>query len=194
MAQLAKQTYQLVKVGDLEPHPENPHRGDVDSIAESIEENNFYGVVIVQQSRMRIIAGEHRWLGAQRRGLEEIPAVIVDVDDETAKRMLIGDNRTAALGYDDQELLAEVLASLADLAGTGYTPDDLGDLTRLTAPPDLDDFAEAMGPAAEDDGWVTIKIKVPRPVNAAWNNAAGETPAITLATMLGVDWQWGDEA
>ncbi|MEU7857839.1 ParB/RepB/Spo0J family partition protein [Nonomuraea sp. NPDC049141] len=98
MAKLASQEYRLVPVADLEPHPENPHRGDVEVISESIAENGFYGAVLVQRSRMRIIAGEHRWRGAQTRGLAEVPCVLLDVDDEQTKKILLADSRTAALG------------------------------------------------------------------------------------------------
>ncbi|WP_171074370.1 ParB N-terminal domain-containing protein [Nonomuraea basaltis] len=197
MAKLASQEYRLIPVVDLEPHPENPHRGDVDVIGDSIDENGFYGAVLVQRSRMRIIAGEHRWQGAQARGLAEVPCVLLDVDDERAKKILLADNRTAALGYEDPDALAALLASLDDdLAGTGYSDDDLADLTRLAVVPDLDDVVEMLGEPTRQDGWVPVRFRAPRPVNAAWSEAvSGREPAQVLAELLGVEWQWdGEEA
>ncbi|MGI5293165.1 ParB/RepB/Spo0J family partition protein [Nonomuraea polychroma] len=128
MPAIVSQTYRMVPVGDLEPHPENPHRGDVDVIAESIEKNGFYGTVMVQKSRMRIIAGEHRWRGAKANGLAEVPALIIDVDDATATRIMLADNRTAEFGGYDDQVLAELLRGLDDLDGTGWSDDDLNDL------------------------------------------------------------------
>ncbi|WP_345486004.1 ParB N-terminal domain-containing protein, partial [Planotetraspora phitsanulokensis] len=128
MPEIVPQTYSLVPVGDLEPHPENPHRGDVDVIAESIDANGFYGTVLVQKSRMRIIAGEHRWRGAQAKGLPAVPAVVVDVDDETAKRIMLADNRTAEFGEYDEAVLSDLLRGLPDLDGTGWSDDDLSEL------------------------------------------------------------------
>ncbi|MEU1880857.1 ParB/RepB/Spo0J family partition protein [Streptosporangium sp. NPDC020072] len=128
MPSVIAQTYRMVPVTDLEPHPENPHRGDVDVIAASIARNGFYGTVLVQQSRMRIIAGEHRWRGAKKHGLVEVPALIVDVDDDAATRIMLADNRTAEYGAYDDQALAELLRGLDDLDGTGWSDDDLNNL------------------------------------------------------------------
>ncbi|MEV1005178.1 hypothetical protein [Nonomuraea sp. NPDC050202] len=35
------QTYRMVPIADLEPHPDNPHQGDVDVIAKSIEKKRL---------------------------------------------------------------------------------------------------------------------------------------------------------
>lgn len=128
MSAIVSQTYRMVQVGDLEPHPDNPHQGDVNVIAESIAKNGFYGTVLVQASRMRIIAGEHRWRGAKANGLEQVPALIIDVDDDTATRIMLADNRTAEYGAYDDQVLAELLRGLDDLDGTGWSDDDLNDL------------------------------------------------------------------
>ena len=145
MTALVPQTYRLVEVADLEPHPENPHRGDVELIAESIEKNGFYGTVMVQKGRMRIIAGEHRWRGAQAKGLEQVPALVVDVDDDTAKRIMLVDNRTAEYGGYDEQVLSDLLRGLPDLEGTGWTDDDPSHLLA-----DLDSSIEVVtdSPAA----------------------------------------------
>ncbi|MEV0615653.1 ParB/RepB/Spo0J family partition protein [Nonomuraea sp. NPDC050404] len=191
MTQLAMQEYRLIPVANLEPHPDNPRRGDVDVIGESMDENGFYGAVLVHGSRMRTIAGEHLWRGAQDRGLAEEPCALLDVDDERAKKILLADNRTAALGYEDPDALAALLMSLAD---TGYT--DLTDVTRLTAAPDLDEVVGMLGEPTKRDSWVAVRLTVPRPVNAAWNDAVSDwEPAQMLAELLGVEWQWdGEEA
>lgn len=128
MPAIVPQTYRMIPVTDLEPHPDNPHQGDVDVIAESIAKNGFYGTVLVQQSRMRIIAGEHRWRGAKANGLDEVPGLIIDVDDDTATRIMLADNRTAEFGGYDDQVLSELLRGLDDLDGTGWSDDDLNDL------------------------------------------------------------------
>ncbi|MBT2234774.1 ParB/RepB/Spo0J family partition protein [Nonomuraea sp. NEAU-A123] len=130
---ILSQIYRMVPVGDLEPHPDNPHQSDVDVIAESIEKNGFYGTILVQQSRMRIIAGEHRWRGAKVKGLGQVPALILDVDDDAALRILLADNRTAEIGGYDDQALAELLRGLGDLDGTGWTEQDLDDLAEAIA-------------------------------------------------------------
>ncbi|MEV0313541.1 ParB/RepB/Spo0J family partition protein [Nonomuraea fuscirosea] len=128
MAKIAPQEYRMVAVSDLEPHPDNPHQGDVDVIVASIKKHGFYGSVVAQQSRMRIVAGEHRWRGAAKAGLKHVPTVIIDVDDETAQRIMLADNRLAEYGQYDDAKLAELLQSLPDLDGTGWRDEDLSDL------------------------------------------------------------------
>jgi ParB-like chromosome segregation protein Spo0J len=133
MAEIATQEYRMVRIDELEPHPDNPHQGDVDLIAGSIKRFGFYGSVVVQSSRMRIIAGEHRWRGATKAGLKKIPAVVLDVDDDTALRILLADNRLGEFGGYDDTKLVELLQGLPDLDGTGWRDEDLADL--------LDDLA-----------------------------------------------------
>ncbi|MEU6783403.1 ParB N-terminal domain-containing protein [Nonomuraea angiospora] len=133
MAEIATQEYRMVRVDELEPHPDNPHQGDVDRIAGSIKRFGFYGSVVVQSSRMRIIAGEHRWRGATKAGLKKIPAVVLDVDDDAALRILLADNRLGEFGGYDDTKLVELLQGLPELDGTGWRDEDLADL--------LDDLA-----------------------------------------------------
>jgi DNA modification methylase len=57
-----------------------------------------------------------------------VPVIWVDVDDETAVRVLLADNRTNDVASYDNAVLAEILTELANgpgLEGTGYDGDDL---------------------------------------------------------------------
>jgi len=121
--------YELVKLEKLQPHPSNPRRGDMGAIQESIETNGFYGAVVVQRSTGHILAGNHRYQAAKEAGIEKLPVVWVDVDDERALRILLGDNRTSDLATNDDQALLELLKLLSEseegLVGTGYGDDDL---------------------------------------------------------------------
>jgi ParB-like chromosome segregation protein Spo0J len=124
-----EQTYEMVDVNEVKLHPQNPNEGDLGAIMESISANGFWGALIVQASTMFVLAGNHRLMAARELGISSVPAVIVDVDDEQALRVLAADNRTARLGLDDQDALTQLLTMLAmtdsGLAGTGYDGDDL---------------------------------------------------------------------
>lgn len=119
-----KQEYELVKIdGDSDPlkeHPRNPRRGNVEAIEESVEANGWYGAVVAQKSTGYILAGNHRYRVAVAKGAKEVPVIWHDVDDETALRILLADNRTADLGTYDEETLTELLEGLETLEGTGY--------------------------------------------------------------------------
>lgn len=114
----------LVDVAMLKEHPNNPNRGDVDAIEESIGANGWYGSIIAQRSTGYVIAGNHRLRAAKRHGAEQVWVEFADVDAEAATRIMLADNRTAALARLDTEALNAVLASVqeaaGDIAGTGF--------------------------------------------------------------------------
>lgn len=130
---LADQTAlaQLVPVGDLIPHEENPNHGDVAAIAQSIRASGFWGVIVAQLSSRRILVGEHRWRAAQEAGLTEVPVQFVDVDDTRARILLLADNKYAELAERDPIALKALLDQLAagpGLEGTGYSQADYAEL------------------------------------------------------------------
>lgn len=124
-------TIQQVHVHDLTVHPDNPRQGDIGAIVTSIKRNGWYGVIVAQRSTGYVLAGNHRLLAAQHLNLPTVPVYWADVDDSTARRILLADNRTAELAtYDDTRLL-ELLtrhANANDLTGTGWDHDDVEQL------------------------------------------------------------------
>lgn len=118
-----------VPISSLVEHPENPRRGDVPVIEESIERNGFYGAVYAQAATRRVIVGNHRLRAARARGLDTVPVIFLDVDDETARRIMLVDNKSSDLAGYDAELLRRLLAECeGDLVGTGYVATDLSAL------------------------------------------------------------------
>lgn len=126
------QDYAEVKLTEVSPHPDNPRQGDVGAIEQSITANGFYGALVVQRSTGHILVGNHRYMAAQKAGIESLPALLVDVDDERAKRILLVDNRAGELASWDHDALAQMLTDLSatdeELVGTLYTDADLDDL------------------------------------------------------------------
>ena len=123
-------------VEQLHTHPQNPRRGDIMAIAESIVHNGFYGAVVVQKTTNFILVGNHRYEAAKSTGAEKIPALVIDVTDEDAMRIMLADNRTAELGGFDEAQLAGLLQELTEtslgLSGTGYRQEDLDNLGVTT--------------------------------------------------------------
>lgn len=132
---LLDQEYELVAVDELKVHPKNPNQGDVGAIIESIDVNGFFGALIVQLSTKFVLAGNHRLLAAMHHGVEEVPVIWVDVDDEQANRILIAEQHLARMGQNNEPMLAELLTQLAmsptGLAGTGYDGDDLDAMLNM---------------------------------------------------------------
>lgn len=138
-AELARQEYRLADVSQLKLHPRNPKHGNVGAIAESVTQNKFYGAVYVQKSTGFILAGNHRWRAAVEKGLTKLPIIEIECDDDTAERILLGDNKIADLGtYDDRAVLAlleDQKRKAGTLAGTGYTEADVQRLSSKYAAP-----------------------------------------------------------
>lgn len=137
MAAVIPHHYEQRSVAELSPHPDNPNVGDPGAIGESIESIGFFGVVLVQESTGRILAGEHRWRAAQAAGMGELPVIAVDCDDDLARKILLADNHFARLAVWDEDALAALLASMVatdeGLAGSGFTEDDLAVLLARQA-------------------------------------------------------------
>jgi len=155
----ARQSYEVVGIETLTPHPSNPRKGDISKIQESISENGFYGAVIVQKRTNRIIAGEHRWKAAVANGEITIPVIILDVDDEVALRILLADNRTQDIADYDFSALAEILKSIGqeNLLGTGYVAADYDALIAAATlenglPPESESLYKGMPVFRSEDG------------------------------------------
>lgn len=146
-------------------HPDNPRLGDVDSIKESIRVNGWWGVVVTQKSTGYILVGNHRTDAARellagnfprhedqsdkdyehevarwRAELASLPVHVYDCDDETARRVLLADNRTSDIAtYDDPKLLrltAQIVdpaAAMQVLADPTANADQVAEALRLIA-------------------------------------------------------------
>lgn len=125
LADLPRRHEANVPWDQLNFHPDNPRRGDVRLIEESLRQNGWYGTVVAQESTGFILIGNHRSRAAQNIGLDSCPDVQwVTCDDEQAKRILLSDNRAADMAYYDDASLAKLLDELAEtdegFIGTGF--------------------------------------------------------------------------
>ena len=116
---------ELVPIERLKPYEKNPRKGNVKAIAESLATNKQYRPIVVQKSTRKILAGNHTWLAAKSLGWDKVAAVLIDVDSEAAKRIVLADNRTNDLAEYDDAILAELLQSLDSTEGTGYSETDV---------------------------------------------------------------------
>jgi ParB-like chromosome segregation protein Spo0J len=97
----------------LIPFKGNPNRGRSDLIEQSIDQVGFYGAVLAQEGSGVILAGHHRVEAARAKGITKLPVIFVDVDDDAARRIIVGDNRIGRVGSDDDDDLLAILSSLA---------------------------------------------------------------------------------
>jgi ParB-like chromosome segregation protein Spo0J len=134
-----------VEIGSIKMHPDNPREGDVEGIAESLDENGQYRPLVVQTDTKYILAGNHTWLGMRQLGWKYADVVFVDVDEDEAKKILLADNKLGQAGGFNDELLARIMSGLADVRGTGYDQSEVNDIierNRVSLSETVDDVED----------------------------------------------------
>jgi hypothetical protein len=126
-----------VRAEELRKWPGNPRRGDASRIRESIQVHGVYKPLLVRKGTGEILAGNNVYAEAIKLGIREFDVIYKDVDDETARKIVLVDNRSSDDGSYDPELLREILGELDDYAGTGYYDDEISGI--LGVPEDWDE-------------------------------------------------------
>lgn len=133
-----------MSVAELKPYHRNARRGMISVIAESLAKLGQYRPIVVNVGTHtgrpnEILAGNQTFAAAQQLEWQHIDCHTVDVDDETAARIVLVDNRANDLAVYDEVELAYLLGTLPDLTATGFTDDDLAELLAHNASADEDD-------------------------------------------------------
>ena len=90
-----------VSISDLVPNKYQPRKifdeASLEDLTNSIKERGMIQPIIVRnsnndRSKFEIIAGERRWLAAQRAGLHNVPVVITEADDLKSLEFAIVEN------------------------------------------------------------------------------------------------------
>jgi ParB family chromosome partitioning protein len=89
----------IVHVDRIEPNPEQPRlvfeQEALDELSASIREHGVLQPILVRPlgpNTYQIVAGERRWRASRLAGLETIPALIEEIDDDTALEIAIIEN------------------------------------------------------------------------------------------------------
>ncbi len=99
-------------VGDLSPNKYQPrvnfNEEKLVELANSIKKNGIIQPIAVREDkvdpgRYEIVAGERRWIAAQKAGLHEVPIVILDLDDNETLEVAIVEN----IQRDDLNVIEE---------------------------------------------------------------------------------------
>ena len=91
----------MVAIADLSRNPYQPRQNfkeeKLDELANSIKKNGIIQPIAVRPSKSNtgkyeIVAGERRWLAAQKAGLHEIPVTILELSDVESLEVAIVEN------------------------------------------------------------------------------------------------------
>lgn len=91
--------YQLLPLHKVEPNPDQPRQNfdeeELQALADSISVHGVIQPLTVRQlpsGYYQIIAGERRWRAARLANLRDIPAVIIEADDQKATELALIEN------------------------------------------------------------------------------------------------------
>ena len=91
--------YLLASIGDLSRNRFQPRTyfddAKINELAESIKKNGLIQPIAVRPDKdntYEIIAGERRWIAAQKAGLHKVPVVVLDLNDTQALELAIIEN------------------------------------------------------------------------------------------------------
>ena len=95
-----EQTTNKLSVSDLYPNKFQPRKifdeDSLNDLEKSIKERGIIQPIIVRKSdentKYEIIAGERRWIAAQKAGLHEVPVVVTEADDLKSLEFAIVEN------------------------------------------------------------------------------------------------------
>jgi len=114
----------LVPIDRIDANPDQPRQtwdeAALDDLAASIREHGVLQPVLVRPrpgGRYQIVAGERRWRAARRAGLQTVPAMIEEIDDDTALEIAMIEN----LQREDLSPLDEALMFERMTADHGYS-------------------------------------------------------------------------
>lgn len=108
-----------IKLSLIDPRSDQPrrtfHEESLQSLSESIQAHGLFQPILVREyamGRYQIIAGERRFRASKLAGLTEIPAIVLDKDDEETARIALVEN----LQREDLNPIEEAMAycSLAE--------------------------------------------------------------------------------
>lgn len=117
----------LVPITELRQHPKNARNGDIDAIAASLALHGQYRPIVVNRGtysdryeRNTIGGGNHTYAACLELGWTHVAVTWIDVEDVELDKILIVDNRTSDLAWNDEGLILSLLKEMPNIEGTGY--------------------------------------------------------------------------
>lgn len=118
-------------LSEIKPYPKNakdhPEK-QIKKIANSIKEFGFNQPIVLDKDNV-IIVGHGRYIAAQTLGMETVPTLTVELDEERAKSYRLADNKLNESDWDMDIVIAELKGLSLDMIDlTGFDKDLLIEL------------------------------------------------------------------
>lgn len=120
-----------VKIEKLQEHPDNPRTiksDDFDRLCRSIQDNPefFEARPVLYNKKGYVFAGNQRLKAAKTLGLKEIPAILMDIDEEKEVELMMRDN----IANGDWDVIQLANFNIDDLKEYGLDGDILGEVNN----------------------------------------------------------------
>jgi ParB family chromosome partitioning protein len=86
-------------LGNIEPNPDQPRlsidQEGLNELASSVREHGVLQPILVrplENGQYQLVAGERRWRASKQAGLDTIPAIVEQIDDDTALEIALIEN------------------------------------------------------------------------------------------------------
>lgn len=126
-APAAEASPQRLPVAKIDPNPDQPRRvfdpAELQKLAQSILRHGVLQPVVVRKlgDRYQLVVGERRWRASRAAGLQDIPAVVADVDPDAQLELAIVEN---VQRHDLNPM--ELAVAYRALADQGHTQEEIG--------------------------------------------------------------------
>lgn len=195
-------TTTAVAPSELHTFHKNPRRGDTTLIANSLRTHGQYKPICANVGTHtgrpnEVLAGNHTLMAFRDVAettddpyWQSILVHWVDVDEDTASRIVAVDNRASEVGTNDNDTLLELLQGLdpaKGLEGTGFDDDYVQMLIEATSgPPDLDQLGDQHGDPDPKDAHDSVRLVLGPEVSRRWTawRSAHPDDTAALAALL----------
>lgn len=154
-------TDRTLPLAKLVPNPRNPRRHpneQIERLVASLKLDGQTRPLLARKANMMLIGGHGVREAMLRLGLTTASVRLLDVDQPTADRIMLADNRYSDLSSHDDARVAELLRELAqtDWMATGYSADEAN---KILADFDEAEIAvrEIETSAVDDVFWISVK-------------------------------------
>ena len=117
-----------LNINDIEPNRDQPRKDfdeqSISELADSIARHGLIQPIVVKPNangRYSIIAGERRWRASRIAGLNEVPVIIKDADEQTLMELALIEN----LQREDLNAVEEALGYRSLIDGYGLTQEEV---------------------------------------------------------------------
>ena len=153
---------QLVRlaIGDLLPNPANPRKhgeAQIERLQASLTTDGQTKPVLARAANKMLIAGHGITQAAKGLGWLDITVLLLDVDQATADRIMLADNRLGDLSTTDQARVTALLGSIdpADYFATGFSPEEVSKL--LDKADEELELRELDVSEVSDEFWISVR-------------------------------------